>query len=59
MDYKHLVTAEEAMRKVLDEINASTRNRQTMVLLSKLQPNLTWVKEVQYFRSIFVSILGV
>lgn len=46
MDYKHLVTAEEAMRKVLDEINASTRNRQTMMLLSKLQPNLTWVREV-------------
>ncbi|KAH3743055.1 RHO1 GDP-GTP exchange protein 1/2 [Pelomyxa schiedti] len=45
IDYKDLVEAESTMRKVLNEINSSTRNRQTLLVLSKLIPNLTWKQE--------------
>jgi len=41
-DYKDLVLSEEVMRKVLNDINSSTRMRQTVIVLSKLIPNLAW-----------------
>eukprot|EP01105_Mastigella_eilhardi_P003287 TRINITY_DN1423_c0_g1_i1.p1 TRINITY_DN1423_c0_g1~~TRINITY_DN1423_c0_g1_i1.p1 ORF type:complete len:1291 (+),score=285.26 TRINITY_DN1423_c0_g1_i1:79-3873(+) len=41
-DYGNLVKAGEEIEKVLLDVNAETKNRQTITLLSKLQPNIIW-----------------
>eukprot|EP01105_Mastigella_eilhardi_P005505 TRINITY_DN17203_c0_g1_i1.p1 TRINITY_DN17203_c0_g1~~TRINITY_DN17203_c0_g1_i1.p1 ORF type:complete len:699 (+),score=206.66 TRINITY_DN17203_c0_g1_i1:55-2097(+) len=42
-DYANLEEAQEAMKKVLFDINKATRNYQTMQLLSKLVNSITWL----------------
>ncbi|KAH3760225.1 calmodulin-binding protein [Pelomyxa schiedti] len=41
-DYTNLIAAAEQTRKVLDDINESTKAHQTINVLRILQPNLTW-----------------
>eukprot|EP00727_Mastigamoeba_balamuthi_P009157 m51a1_g4864 hypothetical protein (943) ;mRNA; f:330125-334537 len=41
-DYRELEAVEKALDSVLKKINTRTRERETMILLNKLQPSLVW-----------------
>eukprot|EP01105_Mastigella_eilhardi_P021600 TRINITY_DN5244_c1_g1_i1.p1 TRINITY_DN5244_c1_g1~~TRINITY_DN5244_c1_g1_i1.p1 ORF type:complete len:732 (+),score=211.68 TRINITY_DN5244_c1_g1_i1:31-2196(+) len=44
-DYANLLQASQEMFRVLNDVNDETKNRQTVQVISKLQPNLIWRRE--------------